>query len=468
VADDTTRLIAAQCRELAAAPLPAAALAAARDRVLDTLGCAAGGQASLPARVACALAAQQSGSPAARVLGTSIATTPELAAFAGGVMARYLDYNDTYTGPSSGHPSDMIPALLALAEAHHRSGAELLGAVICGYEAFGAIGAHVAIRSRGWDQGVLVGVGAAAGAATLLRLDAEQFEHAIGLAATMAMPTRSTRAGALSMWKGCATAASARFGLFAAQLAAAGMTAPDRAIEGRDGLWQQVTGEFAVAPFGGSRDWVVTATAIKLFPVEYNAQIGVELMRELAPALAAEQVTAIEVGTYWTAYDEIGNEPEKWAPATRETADHSLPYLLAVTLADGGVTEHSFDDGHLADPAIRAVMARISVYEDEDFTRRWPGAAPCRLRVTTTSGRVLQAEADYPPGHPARPLDPAQVEAKFVRLGRPALGDAGVRRVLEELAGLDQCPDVARIVDLFDPAGTAPAGLAAPPGETVT
>jgi 2-methylcitrate dehydratase len=454
VTDDTTALIAAQCRELAARPLPDAALAAARVRVLDTLGCAAGGLTSPPARVARALAAQQSGAPPARVLGTTIRSSVELAAFAGGVMARYLDYNDTYTGPSAGHPSDMIPALLALAESLHRSGAELLTAVVCGYEAFGAIGQQVAIRARGWDQGVLVGLGAAAGAATLLRLDADQFEHAIGLAATMAMPTRSTRAGALSMWKGCATAASARFGLFAAQLAAGGMTAPDRAIEGKDGLWQQVTGEFAVAPFGGPQGWVVGATAIKLFPVEYNAQIGVELMRELAPRLAGEQVAAIEVGTYWTAYDEIGNEPEKWAPATRETADHSLPYLLAVTLADGDVSESSFDAAHLADPAIRELMTRISVTEDEDFTRRWPGAAPCRLRITTTAGRVLEAQADYPPGHPARPLRADQVEAKFARLAGPALGDAGVRHALAEIAGLAHCPDVASIVALFDPAGT--------------
>jgi 2-methylcitrate dehydratase len=458
--DDTTRLIAAQCRELAAAPLPGAVEAAAQVRVLDTLGCAAGGLASPPARVACALAAQQTGTLPARVLGTAIRSTAELAAFAGGVMARYLDYNDTYTGPSAGHPSDMIPALLALAESLHRSGAELLNAVACGYEAFGAIGKQVAIRARGWDQGVLVGLGAAAGAAVLLRLDGEQFEHAIGLAATMAMPTRSTRAGALSMWKGCATAASARFGLFAAQLAAGGMTAPDRAIEGKDGLWQQVTGEFAVAPFGGApEDWVISATAIKLFPVEYNAQIGVELMRGLALELGREQAVAIQVGTYWTAYDEIGNEPEKWAPATRETADHSLAYLLAVTLADGTVDERSFDAAHLADPVIRELMARTSVYEDEDFTRRWPGAVPCRVRVTTASGRVLEAQADYPPGHPARPLTAAQVQAKFARLAGPVLGDAGVRRALDELAGLAGCPDVGGVIALFDPAEAGPVAI---------
>jgi 2-methylcitrate dehydratase len=447
--DHSTREIARQCRELTIDDIPDARVDDAASRLIDTLGCAAGGFGSPPARVAEGLAARHSGTPSARILGTGASTSVEMAAFANGVMARYLDYNDTYTGTSAGHPSDMIPALLATAESVRAGGPELIRSIIAGYEVFGVIGRHNQIRSRGWDQGVLVGLATAAGTGCLLGLGQEQFENAIGLAATMAMPTRSTRAGALSMWKGAATAASARFGVFAAQLAAEGMTAPDRAIEGKDGLWQQITGEFEVSPFGAEGIWAVAETAIKQFPLEYNAQIGVELIREIRQDVTAADVEWIQVDTYWAAYDEIGNEPEKWDPRTRETADHSLPYLLSVGLTDGEVTTDSFDERHLSDPVLRDLMSRVRVAEDPSFTARWPSEVPCRVIVHTRDGRELAREQPYPLGHPMRPLPADRLKDKFVRLTAPRLGDERAEAAFARLSAAMQALDVAELVDLF-------------------
>jgi 2-methylcitrate dehydratase len=458
VTDRTTADIARRSHELRDRTIPDTARTDARIRLTDTLACLAGGLHSPPAQVAAKLAATQRSEPPATVLGTGIGTSVELAAFANGVAARYLDFNDTYTGPASGHPSDMIPALLAVAESVHASGKDLLTAIVCGYEAFGAIGKTVKIRARGWDQGVLIGIGVAAGSALLLGCDLAATEHAIGLAATMAIPTRSTRAGALSMWKGCATAASARFGVFAATLAANGMTAPERAIEGKDGLWQQVTGEFAVRPFGEDDPWVISSTAIKLYPLEYNAQIGVELMRQVRERVRPEDVASIRVDTYWSAFDEIGNEPEKWDPRTRETADHSLPYLLAVSMVDGQVTEDSFDAAHLHDPAIRALMAKVTVHEDAEFTRIWPAAVPCRLTVVRTDGSSHPAQLSYPLGHPARPAPPAEIEAKFTSVTGRALGAERATAALETLRRTEELADVAEIVRLFAPERQAAHG----------
>jgi 2-methylcitrate dehydratase len=465
VTDPTTAEIARRCRQLSDVTPDDVAQHAATVRLIDTLGCAAGGLTSPPAALVAQIASAQCvgpGGPGARLLGDGRRVTVEMAAFANGVMARYLDYNDTYTGAATGHPSDMIPALLAVAESTGASGAQLLVAIVAGYEAFGAVGKTVRIRARGWDQGVLVGLGAAAGSAILLGLDQARFEHAIGLAATMAMPTRATRAGALSMWKGCATAASARFGVFAAQLAAVGMTAPDRAIEGKDGLWQQVTGEFALRPFGGEEPWVVSMTAIKQFPLEFNAQSAVELIADVRKRIDPSEVASIRVDTYWSAYDEIGNEPEKWAPESRETADHSLPYLLAVALRDGQVTSDSFGDADLRDPWLRAAMATVTVAEDPAFTARWPEAVPCRITVRTHGGESVVAEADYPHGHPRRPLSDSAIAAKFLSLAASALGEDRARAALERLYAAHKLADVGEILDLFAVAG---AGATDPPLE---
>ncbi|MFI6347546.1 MmgE/PrpD family protein [Streptomyces sp. NPDC050560] len=462
MSDATTRALARRSLELLDRDIPGRVLDAAALRLLDTLACAAGGSDSPPAAIARAIAARHSGTPPARVLGTAAATDVEHAAFAGAVMARYLDCNDTYAGAGSGHPSDMVPALLAVAESVRAPGPALLRAIVAGYEAYGAIAKTVSVRSRGWDQGVMTGLGATVGAGLLLGLGQERLEHAVALAATMSVPTRATRAGALSMWKGCATAAAVRLGVFAAQLAADGMTGPDRAFEGKDGLWQQVTGEFAVRPFGGSEPWLVEATSIKERPVEFHAQAPVEMvlaLREEAGVDAAD-VAGVRVDTYWNAYDEIAGDPAKWSPETRETADHSLPYLVAVALVHGPVTVRSFDPERLADPEVRALLARVTVREDPGFTARWPGEAPCRVTVTTHEGRTRTAERTHPLGHPARPLSRQSVETKFTTLATPLLGPEGAARALEGLRGVAETEDAGRIVDLLVPpdGGGADAG----------
>jgi 2-methylcitrate dehydratase len=315
----------------------------------------------------------------------------------------------------------------------------------------------------------MTGLGAAVGSALLLGCTREALEHAVGLATTMAVPTRATRAGTLSMWKGAATAASARFGVFAAQLAADGMTAPDRAIEGKDGLWRQVTGPFEVCPFGGNEPWMVQVTAIKQYPVEYNAQIAVEIVRALRrkEGLRAGDVAGVSVDTYWTSYDEIGNEPEKWAPTTRETADHSLPYLLATALVHGEVTPDSFDEAHLHDPEVRALMKTVSVHEDPEFTARRPAAMPCRLTVTTHDGRILAEERDQPLGHHDRPLPQSAVDDKFLGLTVPLLRRQRAERALRRLRSVNTMADAAEILDCPPPPDRVPGpGARDPRGGT--
>ncbi|HEY0119731.1 MAG TPA: MmgE/PrpD family protein, partial [Cellulomonas sp.] len=369
--DNSTRTLARQCRELTADSVPAGVQDSARLLVVDTLGCLVGGCDSPPARVAQGLAAaERAARPArpARVLGTPIASTVELAGFANTVAARYLDYNDAYQGVGTGHPSDMIPGLLSLAESLGASGEDLVLAVVTAYEAFGALAKVVPIRDKGFDQGVLIGIGEAAGAAQLMGLDQAAYENAIGLVATMCVPTRSTRSGRLFMWKGAATAAANKLGLFAAQLAAAGMTGPDEPIEGRHGLWDQVTGEFEVRPFGDPDPWTVQTTSLKFWAAESTSHGPLENVRDLRTQVSSlDDIAALHVRTYWNCYHEIASEPEKWTPETRETADHSLPFIMAACLVDGYIDKNSFDPAHIADPRIHALMARTTIDHAPEF-----------------------------------------------------------------------------------------------------
>jgi 2-methylcitrate dehydratase len=447
--DKTTRTLANYASSLTFEQLSESAVRELKRRLIDALACGIGGYPSEPATIAREMAAANRGEPAARILGSGAATSMEMATFANAVMVRYLDCNDTYVARGSGHPSDMIPACLAVAEAHHASGRDTLTAIAVAYEMFTALADVIALRDLGWDQGVFVVLGSAAGAARLLRLTAEQTADALAIAVTSSIPTRQTRAGELSMWKGCATAAAARAGVFAALLAQKGMTGPTAAFEGRHGVWEKVTGPFQLGRLGGDGvGFGVERTNLKFFPAEYHSQAPLWIALDLRRQVRCEDIEAIDVQTYYTAWSEIGSEPEKWDPQTRETADHSLPYLLGVALMDGGIGSDSFSAARMRDPALRSLMQRIRVSENPDFTRDFPNKLVTRIEVTTRGGQRLAATASYPKGHARNPMSDADVASKFDDLTRALIPAERRAALIRALGDVDQAPDIAGVLEL--------------------
>jgi len=447
--DKTTQTLASYTAALNFSELPAGTIRELKRRLIDSVACGIGGYSSEPAAIAREIAAGSSGQPPARVLGSGALTSMEMAAFANTVMVRYLDCNDTYVSKGSGHPSDMIPACLAVAEAHHASGRDTLTAVAVAYEIFTALADVVGLRDLGWDQGVFVVLGSAAGAAKLLRLTGEQTANALAIAVSSNIPTRQTRAGELSMWKGCATAAAARAGVFSALLAQKGITGPTAAFEGRHGVWDQVTGPFQLGRLGGEgAGFGVERTNLKFFPAEYHSQAPLWIALDLRNRVRMEEIDAIDVQTYYTAWSEIGSEPEKWDPQTRETADHSLPYLLALALADGGVKPDSFSEARMRDPALRQLMQRIRISENPEFTREFPSKLMTRIEVTTRGGQRLVEMASYPRGHAKNPMSDADVESKFTDLSRALLAPDRRDALLRALWDIDQASDIVKVMDL--------------------
>src|SRR5919106_2472455 len=234
--DSTTEYLSGYACRLTYADLPPEAVHQVKRTLIDTVGCGAGAFDSEPASIARRIASRVQGSPSARIIGTSRETSMDIAAFANTVLIRYLDCNDTYAARGTGHPSDMIPGVLAVADGHRVDGRKVIVAIAAAYEVFCRLADEVPLK--GWDQGMFAAIGATCGAGKILELDRKAMGNAISIAITTGVPLGVTRIGELSMWKGCATAAAVRTGVFAAELAAEGMTGPGNPFEGRDGLWQ--------------------------------------------------------------------------------------------------------------------------------------------------------------------------------------------------------------------------------------
>ena len=448
--DATTRRISEYTTWLDYSHLPEETVHETKRRIIDALGCAMGGYSSEPARIVRRLASRTSSSRPATVLGGGPATSPEMAAFANTVMLRYLDCNDTFVSIGVGHPSDMIPAVLATGELTRVSGKTLVTGTVLAYEVCGRFSEKAPIDEQGWDQGVFSVIGAVCGAGKALGLSRDQMAHAISMAVVPNLPLRQTRAGELSMWKGCATAAATRNGVFAALLAEEGLEGPPEPFEGKHGLYEQATGPIDLEEFGGDGvPFRLNDTSLKFYPSQIHTQAPVSLALELRDRVALDDVEAINLQTYRAAWSSAGREPEKWDPQTRETADHSLPYMVSVAFRDGRVGTDSFTPDRIMDPALRPLMRKVHVSENADFTGRYPAEQTCRMEVVTRSGERFHAEASHPKGHPMNPLTDAELEEKFHGLASETLTREQRDRALDALWSLEQVEEIGTLLAAF-------------------
>lgn len=470
--DTTTGRITDYVVERRATPLSEGALRSVRLHLMDTLACAAGGFGSPPAQIATQVARSAAGRPGSRVLFDGGESTVDLAAFANGVMVRYLDYNDAGGG---GHPSDTAAALLALADAQHLCGADLAKGLITAYDVMRAVGSSLAARDHGFDQGIAVGAAVAAAATALLGGDRDAIANALALAIVPYVPLHQTRVGELSMWKGAATSAAARSGLFAAHLAVAGMTGPAEPFEGQDGLFNRVTGPYVPRlPDSLTEDGAsaMEQGSFKLRPAEFQSQAVLDVVEDVVAEWAATGVdlsdlVRLDIATYAFAFTEIA-DASKWRPANRETADHSMPFLVASTLRFGRIDATHFADERIHDPRTLDLMDKIFVTENPEFTAAH-GKLLSSLDFTLADGRVISRLTGYPRGHVENPATDGDIQAKFRtecgRLGTPPW----VERALALTSSISDLPDCAALVEMFttDFAASAITPAAAAPPDHV-
>ena len=419
--------------------------------VIDALGCAVGALNERAVRICREIALPVPGS--STIIGTRHRTTPDLAAFANGAAVRYLDFNDTYVGRFAIHPSDNIAACIAVAEVERASAQELITALLIAYEVNCRLTDALDISTRGWDPPIFGLPAVALAAGRLMKLTAEQLTHAVGLAINDHIPLALTRTGDLSEWKGIAVAEAGRNAVFATRLARAGLTGPAPIFEGRSGFFQQVTGSanIEVASFGGrEKPFRIHECSLKPYPAVIYTQTAIVAAIEIAREVGSlGRISAIEIATTARGYQRTGSEPEKWDPKTRETADHSLPYITARAMFDGDITNESFSQPKFRDPAVLAFMQKIKVAEDPALTGRKGGAVPTRLTATLVDGQRITREVDHAPGFAARPMSRSDVDRKF-------RGNVGERWPKEQtdanlsaLWAIDQTNDVGALLGNF-------------------
>ena len=421
-------------------------------RLIDSLGCALGAYRSELGKIVMRVGQKAESTYGATLLGSYQKTTPDLATFANGALIRYLDYNDTYLSKEPAHPSDNISAALALAEAEKGDGKALITAIILGYEVQCRLCDAASLRERGWDHVAYVSISSAILASRLMNMEFERVEHAIALSITPNIPLRQSRVGELSMWKGCAAANAARNGVFATLLAREGMTGPSEIFEGEKGFFKQVTDplNLDIGAFGkDSGDFKILDTYIKQYPSEYHSQAAVEAALELRKEIEVENIEVINIETYDACVDIIAGDKEKWNPKTRETADHSLPYCIAVALCDGAVGVGQFAEERIKDPELQKIMTKIKVMRNPEHNKQYPEAFPCLIEIKTKSGETFTKTVTYPKGHPKNPLTDSELEGKFNTLNSGLINDDTVNEIIDNIWRLETLKDIGSFMKLF-------------------
>ncbi len=435
--------------------LPPEVVHEVKRRVLDSLACAFGAITAPPCRIARRLATRVILKEGATVWGTRHRTIPELAAFANGTLVRYLDWNDTYLSKEPAHPSDNIPACLAVAESLHVHGRQFIQATVLAYEVQCRLCDAAALRPRGWDHVTFGALSTAVATAKLLKLSQNRIVHAINLGGITAGALRQTRVGEVSFWKACAFANASRNGIFAAYAAREGMTGPAAMFEGEKGFMKVISGSFSLPDLGGSNgaSYKILDTYIKPRPVEYHAQSAVEAAFAIRQDIMARygeipvrRIESILIGSSEIAIEIIGRDPEKWHPKTRETADHSLPFCVAAALADGKITPQSFSHRRLKDPILLDLMQKIRVEEIKDFSGRYPEAMSTKIDVHMIDGKTFTAQVDHPRGHPRRPLSDHELEIKFHELTSRKISRKARTKLIQTVWELDHLKDVNALV----------------------
>lgn len=418
-------------------------------RVLDTVGVAIGALDAPPLVAIRELVVEQSGSGNCSLIGGG-STNASLAAFYTSALSRYLDFMDAYLAKGeTNHPSDNFGAVLAAAEKVHASGAELLTALAVAYQVHTRLADVAPVRARGFDHTTQGAFAAAAGAAKAMRLTSDQAANAIAMAGTANVALRVTRTGNLSHWKGLAYAHVSRNAVFAAQLAERGITGPELVFEGNKGFKQSVSGPFDI-------DWAaedlesVRRTIVKKHNAEIHSQSALDAALDVRarPGFDAAQIARVRLRTFDVAYSIIGGgeEGDKRTVRTKEEADHSLPWMLAVVLLDGELTPRQYAPDRIVADDVQALMRRVQIEPDTGFSARFPAEMPAELEVTLTSGTTIRTARDGYRGFTTDPFRWADARAKFDAVTARFVGP----ELRDEIADTVQDLDNTQTADFTD------------------
>jgi 2-methylcitrate dehydratase len=428
--------------------------------LLDSLGCALGGYRVHDVTIALQVLDEIAGRGPCTVIGSGKRVDPVSASLANALMIRCMDYNDIYWKQDPSHPSDIFPAALACCERAGSDGRELIVGLVLGheFECRFCEAAFPGIRERGWHHATLTAFVSPIVAGRALHLTAEQIQHAIGISASRQATLGAVTAGKLTMMKNTVDPMATQSGVLAALMAEQGYTGPEHVVDGKEGLTHCFGPEWKlnVLTDGLGESWRITQCGMKFFPTEALTHAPISAVLDLVREhdLKPEQVEKVHIRSLARAAD-ILSDPSKYDPRSKETADHSLPYVIAAALVDRQVTPAQFTPEKIMDPQIRAQLRKVEVVGDPEIEKVFPALQRVIVTIRTTSGQEFTKQLDYPKGDSRNPLSDAEIEEKFAALARPVLSRAAQKKVREAVWNLEKLDSVSGLMKLLKARRTA-------------
>jgi len=444
------------------------AIRSAKLYLFDSFGCALGGSQQHDVQIALDHHKEMGGNPTCSVLVDGFRTNPVDAAFLNALMIRAMDYNDIYWKADPSHPTDIIPAGLSICEltapgneaGRIGAGKALILGTIIGHELemrFCEAGLP-GVREYGWHHATLTAFVSPIVAGRMLGLSAAQIQHAIGISASHSCSLGAVTAGKLTNMKNTVDPMSTAAGVEAALLARRGYSGPEHIIDGKEGLthvfghdWDlsKLTADLPTRP---GDHYKILDCSMKSFPIEALSHAPLTAMMKIVNEhprkLSPDEIAEIRVEVIARAADILG-DPAKYRPTSKETADHSLPYSLAVGLVDGMVTPLQFKQERIDDPKLIPIMDKIKVVANEEFESLFPKFQPSRVTITLADGESFQQRVDVPKGDPRDPMTEEEIAVKFNALGRDVVGEARCGELRKLIMGIENEATLGRFFELM-------------------
>jgi 2-methylcitrate dehydratase len=420
-------------------------------RILDAMGCAIGALEGEPIRLLKVQIKEFGGTKHCTLIGGG-KTAPDRAALYNSALVRYLDFNDGYlTKGETCHPGDNLGAVLAASEYADGNGRELLTALAVAYQVQCRLSDVAPVRAKGFDHTTQGSYAIASGVSKALRLDRIRTAHAISISGTAFNALRVTRTGALSYWKGLAYPNTAFCCTHATFLAMRGITGPLEVFEGNKGFMDAIAGRFQI---NWSQEDLerVTKTVLKRYNAEIHSQSAIEGVLELKEeyGLTAGEVEQMDIEIFDVAYHIIGGgeEGDKTIVRTKEEADHSLPYLVAVAILDGQVMPEQYRPERIKQEDVQELLRKVKVRPSQDYGQRFPDEMPCRIILTLRDGRRLVKEKRDYEGFRTRPMRWETVVQKFERLSTRYASPSLRQEIVDAVANLEniQVADLTKLL----------------------
>ncbi len=435
--------------------------------LFDSFGCALGGSQQHDLQIFLDYAKELGGHETCTIFGSGYRTDPVMAAMLNALCIRAMDYNDIYWKADPAHPSDIIPAALSICEMNELSGKDLILGTVIGHEIemrlaeFGDPG----VREYGWHHATITCIASPIVAGRMLGLPADQIQQAIGISASPSMCLGAVTAGKLTNMKNTVDPMATRCGVEAAMLASRGYSGPEHVIDGKEGLvhcFEKFGGKFHLnmltddLPKASGDHYKIIDCGMKSFPIEALSHAPLTAMMKIVKEhnINPDQVEEIKVEVIARAADILG-DPAKYRPTSKETADHSLPYSLAVGLVDGMVTPLQFKQERIDDPALIPVMDKIKVVPNEEFEALFPKFQPSQVTITLQDGASHQQRVDVPKGDPRDPMTEDEIAVKFNALGSSVVGAEACDQLRPLIMNMENEANLDRLMDLMTAKVTA-------------